>query len=132
MPEVMIPSDDDAGIDRPKLPAPGPWQDGVMVREKTTGRTGQCRRVDMGTRQFRLVGEPRTMWQSCDHWDPLVEPSAEEQANAKAKADLAELLASLPADKQALVEVFADDGNPMKALARVRALLSLTDAKVKK
>ncbi|HYE92349.1 MAG TPA: hypothetical protein VEA38_15070 [Terriglobales bacterium] len=119
---IEIPTEDDLGVDRQKIPHPGPWQDGVRAKSKKTGEVVWVRRVDTDTRQFRIVGEPRTKWHSFEDFDPIVEKSPADIAREKATAELAEELAKLTPEQAAMVQVLADDADPVKGLAKLRAL----------
>lgn len=124
--QVVVPTEDDVLLERPKMPTPSLWQDGVQVTHKADReRKGVVRRVDWVTRQFRLVGAPRTAWESFDQWDVLVEKSAAEMAKDAARAALAAELETLDADDLAAVEVLCDDPDPAKALTKLNAMRKL-------
>lgn len=123
---VIVPKEDDVGAERERLPTPSLWQDGVMVTHKQDReRKGHVRRVDHMTRQFRLVGQPRTSWESFDNWDVLVEKSEAEKQKDAAREKLQAELAALDADDLASVEVLCDDPDPAKALAKLGAMRKL-------
>lgn len=114
---------DDILVQRDKIPTPSLWQEGVTVTNRADPtRTGVVRRVDHVTNQFRLVGEPRTSWESFDQWAVLVEKSPEEKRR-DADADLlrAEIEALTP-DELLAVEALIDDPDPSKALKKLNGL----------
>lgn len=123
---VVIPTEDDVLAERQRLPVPSLWQEGVQVTHKADAtRGGVVRRVDHVTNQFRLVGQPRTHWESFENWLPLVEKSAEEKARDEARDKLAAEMALLGADDLAAVEVLCDDPDPGKALVKLNAMRKL-------
>ncbi len=124
--QVHVPTEDDVHMERQRLPTPSLWQDGVQVTHKQDReRKGVVRRVEYATRQFRLVGQPRTSWESFDQWDVLVEKSAAEKAKDAAREQLEQELAALDADDLASVEVLCDDPDPSKGLAKFNAMRKL-------
>lgn len=124
--KVVVPTEDDVVFERPRAHTPSLWQDGVQVtHRKDRERTGVVRRVDHLTRQARLVGQPRTSWESFDDWDVLVEKSAEEKAKDAARERLALEMESLSQDDLAAVEVLCDDPDPEKGLAKLNAMRKL-------
>lgn len=124
--KVLVPTEDDIILERPRMPTPSLWQEGVQVTHKADpARVGTVRRVEYVTRQFRLVGDPRTTWQSFDEWNVLVEKTPEEKAKDAARDALAAELESLDADDLAAVQAFCDDDDPSKALAKLNAMRKL-------
>lgn len=124
--KVVIPTEDDVHTERPRLPTPHLFQDGVQVTHKQdVARAGVVRRVDYATRQFRLVGHPRTAWESFDEWNVLVEKSEAEKAKDAAREALQAELAALDPEDLAAVEVFCDDADPSKAMAKFEAMRKL-------
>jgi hypothetical protein len=125
--KVVVPTEEDViGIERDRLPTPSLWQEGVQVSHRhDASRKGIVRRVEYVTRQFRLVGAARTMWESFDNWIVLVEKSAAEKAKDEAREVLASELALLDADDLAAVEVLCDDPDPTKGLAKLNAMRKL-------
>ena len=123
--KVEIPADDDVMVERGAMPTPSLWQEGVQVTHKATRRVGVVRIVDWKTNQFRLVGEPRTLWQACSDWDVLVEPTPQERAKDAARETLLAEIAGLDKDVLPLVEVLCDHDDPEKALAKLRAMQKL-------
>lgn len=124
--QVVVPTEDDVLLERPRAHTPSLWQQGVQVTNKEDqDRKGVVRAVDYVTRQFRLVGEPRTHWESFDNWVVLVEKSPEEKARDAARAELEAELASLDADDLAAVSVLCDDPDAAKALAKFNAMKRL-------
>lgn len=124
--QVTVPTEDDVLLERPRLPTPSLWQDGVRVTHRMDrDRKGIVRRVDWVTNQFRLVGAPRTAWESCEHWDVLVEKSESERAKDAARDALAAEMEALDVDDLAAVEVLCDDPDPVKALAKLSAMRKL-------
>ena len=134
--KVLVSDEDDVLLERPRMPTPSLWQDGVQVTHKQDrDRKGVVRRVDWVTNQFRLVGQPRTAWESFDQWDVLVEKSEAEKAKDVARAALAAELEQMDAGDLAAVEVLCDDPDPAKGLAKLAAMRKLGiigDAKGKK
>lgn len=123
---VMVPTEDDLFVERPRLPTPSLWQVGVQVTHKADpNRAGTVRAVDYVTNQFRLVGQARTMWESFEHWNVLVEKTPEEKAKDEAREKLRLEMELLDADDLAAVEVLCDDPDPTKALAKLAAMRKL-------
>jgi len=121
--KVSIPTEDDLHVERPRMPVPSIWQVGVQVTNKADpNRTGTVRAVDHSTRQFRLVGSARTMWDVFDEWNVLVEKTPAEKAKDEARELLAIELESLDADDLAAVQILCDDEDPAKALAKLGAM----------
>lgn len=124
--KVVIPTEDDLVLERERLETPSIWQEGVQVTHKQDpDRKGVVRRVEYTTRQFRLVGQPRTSWESFDNWNVLVEKTAAEKAKDAARIELEEELAALDADDLAAVQVLCDDDDATKALAKFNAMKRL-------
>lgn len=124
--KVSIPTDDDLFVERPRLHTPSLWQAGVQVTHKADpSRAGHVRVVDHMTNQFRLVGQPRTMWESFENWNVLVEKTEAEKAKDEAREMLRLEMESLDADDLAAVEVLCDDPDPTKALAKLSAMRKL-------
>lgn len=132
--KVALPADDDLSVERPRLPTPHLFQEGVVVKSRDGKREGIVRCVDHLTNQFRLVekmpdgsmkNHPRVSWESFANWIPEVRLSAEEQERRAAREKLLVELATLDKDSLAAVEVFADDADPAKALAKIEALRRL-------
>ncbi len=124
--QVVIPTEDDIMLERPRAPTPSLWQEGVQVTNKADPeRKGTERHVEYVTRQFRLVGQPRTHWESFENWNVLVEKSPEEKAKDAARVELETELASLDADDLAAVSVLCDDPDAEKALAKFNAMKRL-------
>lgn len=124
--QVVIPTEDDVHVQRERLPTPHLFQDGVQVWHKQDPeRKGVVRRCDHATRQFRLVGQPRTSWECFDDWNVLVEKSEAEKAKDAAREHLEAELAALDADELAAVQVLVDDDDAVKALAKFNAMRRL-------
>lgn len=124
--QVVVPTEDDVHVERPRAPTPSLWQEGVQVTHRADrSKHGVVRRVDYVTRQFRLVGAVRTSWESFDEWDVLVEKSQAEKEKDVARDKLRAELDALDADDLAAVEVLCDDADPTKALAKLNAMRKL-------
>lgn len=124
--KVLIPTEDDVLVQRERLPTPSLWQVGVQVTHKADQtRTGTVRVVDYVTNQFRLVGSSRTMWESFEHWNVLVEKTPEEKAKDEARELFLLELESLDPDQLLAVEALCDDPDPAKALAKFNGLKKL-------
>lgn len=124
--QVAVSLEDDVLLERERMPTPSLWQEGVQVTHRVDQeRKGVVRRVDWVTRQFRLVGQPRTSWESFENWVVLVEKSAAEKAKDAARLALQAELEALDADDLAAVEVLCDDPDPSKALVKLNAMRKL-------
>jgi hypothetical protein len=125
---------DDAAHDRPDIPPASPFAKGALVTHMRTKQKAVVHRVDFVTRQMRLwyperkhlpikeQFDGRTEWQSFDEWIPEIEFSPEEIERQQAKKLFAQELEAFDADGLQLVTVFCDDPDPVKALAKIRAM----------
>lgn len=120
--KVLVSNEDDVIVERPRLHTPSLWQEGVQVthREDAT-RTGTVRRVDWVTRQFRLVGQGRTIWESFENWIVLVEKTPEEKAKDEARDLLRMEIEALDPDDLQMADAFLDAADPAKALTQLAA-----------
>lgn len=117
--------------DRPDIPVPSAYARGAVVRHRIEGTKAVIHRVDHITRQLRLYYpdrpegkryEPRTTWHSFESWEPEITLSPEEVERQNALKLFEEELTDFDAAGLELVKVFCDDPDPIKALAKVRAL----------
>lgn len=135
IPEKEFETDEDAHMhDRPDIPPPSAYARAAVVTNRRTKVRAVVHRVDLITRQLRLwypdrkdlplrdQFDTRTGWQSFDDWEPEITFSAEEIERQEAKRLFAEELLAFDADGLSLVTVFCDDADPVKALAKIRAL----------
>lgn len=130
-----VPSEE-AGIlhDREDIPPPSAWARTAVVTNRRTKVRAVVHRVDYMTRQLRLwypdrkhlpqedQFDKRTDWQSFDDWEPEITFSPEEIERQQAKKLFEEELQAFDAEGLSLVTVFCDDADPVKALAKIRAL----------
>jgi hypothetical protein len=129
--KVTIPLDDTMSTERPYMPPPTLWQEGVKVKHKRTGRENIIRAVDLATQMFRPVFDEygnaanRTHHEQMSEWDVLVELSPAEKERDLARQKLEAELAALPADDLAAVSVLIDDADATKALAKLEAMRRL-------
>lgn len=132
---VAVPSEDaESSHDRPDIPPPSAYARTAVVTHRRTKQRAVVHRVDLITRQLRLwypdrahmpskdQFDGRTAWQSFDDWDPEIMFSPEEIERQEAKKLFALELEAFDADGLALVTVFCDDADPVKALGKIRAL----------
>lgn len=120
--------------DRPDIPPPSAWARTAVVTHRRTKQRAVIHRVDFVTRQLRLwypdkkdlplsdQFDSRTQWQSFEDWEPEIMFSPEEIERQQAKALFEAELEAFDAEGLSLVTVFCDDPDPVKALAKLRAL----------
>lgn len=126
--------DAEAAHDRPDIPPASAYAKSAVVTNIRTKQKAVVHRVDLITRQLRLwypdrkhlplkeQFDGRTEWQSFDNWVPEIQFSPEEIARQEAKVQFAAELEEFDQDGLQLVTVFCDDPDPVKALAKLRAL----------
>lgn len=130
-----VPKEDSAEMhDRPDIPPPSAYARTAVVTHRRTKQRAVIHRVDFVTRQLRLwypdrshlpqaeQFDTRTGWQPFDEWEPEIMFSPEEIERQHAKALFEQELAAFDAEGLSLVTVFCDDPDPVKALAKLRAL----------
>lgn len=130
-----IPNEEAAEMhDRPDIPPPSAWARTAVVTHRRTKVRAVVHRVDFVTRQLRLwypdrkhlpqaeQFDSRTGWQSFEDWEPEITFSPEEIERQKAKELFEQELLAFDAEGLSLVTVFCDDPDPVKALAKIRAL----------
>lgn len=120
--------------EREDIPVPIPWAKTAVVRHRKTKQMAVVHRVDHITRQLRLwypdrehlpvkdQFDRRTEWHTFDDWEPEIMLSTEEIERQKAKELFAQELEAFDATGLEFVMVFCDDPDPVKALAKLRAL----------
>jgi hypothetical protein len=125
---------DDAAHDRPDIPCASAFAKGAIVTNMRTKQKAVVHRVDLVTRQMRLwypdrkdlpikqQFDGRTEWRSFDEWIPEIKLSPEEVERQEAKRLFEKELEAFDADGLQLVTVFCDDPDPVKALAKIRAM----------
>ncbi|MGL4444248.1 MAG: hypothetical protein ACRCU1_11520 [Alsobacter sp.] len=119
---------------RPDIPPPSAYARTAVVEHRRTRKRAVVHRVDFVTRQMRLwypdrsdlprekQFDARTEWQSFDEWDPIITFSPDEVERQNAVKLFEDELLAFDAQGLALVKVFCDDDDPVKSLAKVRAL----------
>jgi hypothetical protein len=120
--------------DRPDIPPPSAYARTAVVTHRKTKQRAVIHRVDLVTRQLRLwypdrahlphaeQFDTRTGWQSFDDWEPEIQFSPEEIKRQEAAALFQQELEAFDSEGLELVTVFCDDPDPVKALAKLRAL----------
>lgn len=134
----LPPEPTDLAGDRPDEPTPSLWQKSVTAVHKYTKEPVVVVRVDWNTNMFRPyfperknpdgtkgVWAPRTEWHRCEHYDVNVTFSPSELARQEAAAAFMAECEKLDPESLAAVELFCDDPDPKKNLAKLWALQKL-------
>lgn len=116
--------------ERPPLPVPSLWQEGVVAIRKTDGREAAVVRIDHGTMMFRPFWldtrevASQTTWESCRDYNVRVRKSQAEVEREEFTAKLREALAELDARELGIVEALAVAGvnDPKLSLAKIDAM----------